>query len=236
MKHTRVKLTVFTLAVAIILAMVLTACGSEAGTQTNAPVSSSTSDSTLPASVTDVYGRTVELPEEINSTVCLGAGALRMVCYAQGEDKVIGVEEAEHEQTLAKAYNYLNYDKFKDLPIVGQGGSGGNTPYEEEIIKVNPDVIIAAYTQQEADKLQAKTGIPVVCVAYDGIFDPTMDQSLELIGTLLGKQERCKEVIDYMQTAKQDLNNRTKDISDNQKPTVFSGAVSFRGGHGIEGT
>ena len=68
MKHTRVKLTVFTLAVAIILAMVLTACGSEAGTQTNAPVSSSTSDSTLPASVTDVYGRTVELPEEINST------------------------------------------------------------------------------------------------------------------------------------------------------------------------
>ena len=99
MKHTRVKLTVFTLAVAIILAMVLTACGSEAGTQTNAPVSSSTSDSTLPASVTDVYGRTVELPEEINSTVCLGAGALRMVCYAQGEDKVIGVEEAEHEQT-----------------------------------------------------------------------------------------------------------------------------------------
>ena len=43
-----------------------------------------------------------------------------------------------------------------------------------------------------------------------------MDQSLELIGTLLGKQERCKEVIDYMQTAKQDLNNRTKDIPDNQ--------------------
>lgn len=236
MKHTRVKLTVFTLAVTIILAMVLTACGSESGTQTNAPVSSSTSDSTLPTSITDVYGRTVELPEEINSTVCLGAGALRMVCYAQGEDKVIGVEEAEHQQTLAKAYNYLNYDKFKDLPIVGQGGSGGNTPYEEEIIKVNPDVIIAAYTQQEADKLQEKTGIPVVCVAYDGIFDPTMDQSLELIGTLLGKQERCKEVIDFMQAAKQDLNNRTKDIPDDQKPTVFSGAVSFRGGHGIEGT
>ena len=88
--------------------------------------------------------------------------------------------------------------------------------------------------RQEADKLQAKTGIPVVCVAYDGIFDPTMDQSLELIGTLLGKQERCKEVIDFMQAAKQDLNNRTKDIPDDQKPTVFSGAVSFRGGHGIE--
>ena len=236
MKHKKIKLTAFTLAVTVLLAMVLTACGSESSTQTNAPVSSNTSNTALPASITDVYGRTVELPEEINNTVCLGAGALRMVCYAQGEDKVIGVEEAEHQQTLAKAYNYLNYDKFKDLPIVGQGGAGGNIPYEEEIIKVNPDVIIAAYTQQEADKLQAKTGIPVVCVSYNGIFDPTMDQSLELIGTLLGKQERCKEVIDYMQAAKQDLNNRTKDIPDDQKPTVFSGAVSFRGGHGIEGT
>ncbi|MEE0252570.1 MAG: iron ABC transporter substrate-binding protein [Acutalibacteraceae bacterium] len=236
MKHKKIKLTAFTLAVTVLLAMVLTACGSESSTQTNAPVSSNTSNTALPASITDIYGRTVELPEEINNTVCLGAGALRMVCYAQGEDKVIGVEEAEHQQTLAKAYNYLNYDKFKDLPIVGQGGAGGNIPYEEEIIKVNPDVIIAAYTQQEADKLQAKTGIPVVCVSYNGIFDPTMDQSLELIGTLLGKQERCKEVIDYMQAAKQDLNNRTKDIPDDQKPTVFSGAVSFRGGHGIEGT
>ena len=236
MKHKKIKLTAFTLAVTVLLAMVLTACGSESSTQTNAPVSSNTSNTALPASITDVYGRTVELPEEINNTICLGAGALRMVCYAQGEDKVIGVEEAEHQQTLAKAYNYLNYDKFKDLPIVGQGGAGGNIPYEEEIIKVNPDVIIAAYTQQEADKLQAKTGIPVVCVSYNGIFDPTMDQSLELIGTLLGKQERCKEVIDYMQAAKQDLNNRTKDIPDDQKPTVFSGAVSFRGGHGIEGT
>lgn len=236
MKYTRIKLTAFTLAITVILTLVLTACGSESSVQTNAPATSSTSDANLPASITDVYGRTVELPEEINSTVCLGAGALRMVCYAQGEDKVIGVEEAEHQQTLAKAYNYLNYDKFKDLPIVGQGGSGGNIPYEEEIIKVNPDVIIAAYTQQEADKLQAKTGIPVVCVAYKGIFDPSMDQSLELIGTLLGKQERCKELVDYMQEAKQDLNNRTKDITDNQKPTVFSGAVSFRGGHGIEGT
>ncbi|MBS5342963.1 MAG: iron ABC transporter substrate-binding protein [Clostridium sp.] len=236
MKHKKIKLTAFTLAVTVLLAMVLTACGSESSTQTNAPVSSNTSNTALPTSITDVYGRTVELPEEINNTICLGAGALRMVCYAQGEDKVIGVEEAEHQQTLAKAYNYLNYDKFKDLPIVGQGGAGGNIPYEEEIIKVNPDVIIAAYTQQEADKLQAKTGIPVVCVSYNGIFDPTMDQSLELIGTLLGKQERCKEVIDYMQAAKQDLNNRTKDIPDDQKPTVFSGAVSFRGGHGIEGT
>ena len=229
MKRAGIKPTAFLLAVTAILLLALTACGTGSSPQTNAPAGSSTT-------VTDVYGRTVALPQEINSTICLGAGALRMVCYARAEYKVIGVEAAEHEQILAKAYNYVNYDLFKTLPVIGQGGSGSYTPYEEEIIKADPDVIIAAYPQQEADKLQAKTGIPVVCVTYAGIFDANMDRSLELIGTLLGKEARCSEVIRYMQQARQDLNDRTKDIPDDQKPSVFSGAVSFSGGHGIEGT
>ena len=32
------------------------------------------------------------------------------------------------------------------------------------------------------------------------------------------------------------MNDRTKDIPDAAKPSVYAGAVSFRGGHGIEGT
>ena len=236
MKHTRIKLTAFMLGIMAVISMFLTACNSETNVETSA-VSSNISSNTLPTNVTDIQGRIVELPEKIDTTICLGTGTLRMVCYAQAEDMVAGVEIGEHEQNIAKAYNYLNYDKFKNLPVIGKGSAGVITPYEEEIIKVNPDVILAAeLTQADADKLQSKTGIPVVCVACPDLFDPAVEQSLELIGTVLGKQERCKEVIDYIQTAKQDLNDRTKDIPDNQKPSVYSGAVSFKGGHGIEGT
>ena len=236
MKHTRIKLTAFTLAVTVILIMILTACGSEHSVQSNAPATSGISDSDLPASVTDIYGRTVPLPQEINSTICLGASALRMVCYLQAEDKVAGVEVAEHTQTLTKPYNYLNYEQFQTLPIIGQGGNNNDIPYEEEIITVNPDVIIASYTQDAADDLQAKTGIPVICVASDVLFDPTMYQSLKLIGTVLGKENRCAEVTAFIQNIQEDLDNRTKEIPQEQKPIVYSGAVSFKGGHGIEGT
>ena len=195
MKYTRIKLAAFTLAVTVILIMALTACGSEHSMQTNAPATSGISDSDLPASVTDIYGRTVSLPQEINSTICLGASALRMVCYLQAEDKVVGVEVAEHTQTLTKPYNYLNYEQFQTLPIIGQGGNNNDIPYEEEIITVNPDVIIASYTQDAADDLQAKTGIPVICVASDVLFDPTMYQYLEMIGTVLVKKTAAQKLL-----------------------------------------
>jgi iron complex transport system substrate-binding protein len=39
-----------------------------------------------------------------------------------------------------------------------------------------------------------------------------------------------------MEEWQRDLNDRTKDIADSDKPTVYAGAVSFRGGHGVEGT
>ena len=39
-----------------------------------------------------------------------------------------------------------------------------------------------------------------------------------------------------MKSWQKDLNSRTKDIPDGKKPSVYAGAVSFRGGHGIEGT
>lgn len=186
--------------------------------------------------ITDLAGRSVEIPKQIESAVALGAGSLRMICYAGAQDLIVGVEEGEHDKTLAKGYNYVYYDDFKDLPIVGQGGSGGYTSYEEEIVKLNPDVIIAAYPKDLSEKLQEKTGIPVITVAYQGIFDPDFNKSMKLIGTVFGKEKQCNELVDYLNGLQKDLDDRTKNIPESDKPTVYTGACSFSGGHGIEGT
>lgn len=185
--------------------------------------------------IVDVLGREVEIPQKIESVVPL-ANALRMMCYAQAQDLVVGVEAGEKEKALVKAYNWVNFDKWKDLPSVGEGGSGGYTPYVEEIVKVAPDVIICAYTKEDAEKLQSKTGIPVIVINGGTLFEDDYDESLRVIGEVCGKKERCEEVINYIQTIEDDLNNRTKEIKDEDKPSVYTGAVSFKGGHGIEGT
>jgi len=186
--------------------------------------------------ITDLAGRSVEVPKNIKTIVALGAGGLRMICYAGAQDLVVGVEEGEKTKTLAKGYNYINYDKFKDLPTIGQGGAGGYTAYDEEIVKLNPDVIIAAYPKDLSDDLQTKTQIPVVAVAYQGIFDDNFDESMILIGKILGVERRCNEVVTYLDKLQKDLNDRTKDIPEENKPKVYTGACSFSGGHGIEGT
>ena len=88
--------------------------------------------------ITDAKGRNVEIPETVKSIVCVGVGALRYTCYMGAQDLVVGVEDCEKEAVISRLYNYVNIDKFKDLPVIGTNGN----PYAEEIIKVAPDVIV----------------------------------------------------------------------------------------------
>ena len=94
--------------------------------------------------------------------------------------------------------------------------------------------VVSDYTQ--ADELSAKTGIPVVAIANPGLFDGKMSASLDIIGEVLGKQDRAKEVNAFMDAAQNDLNDRTKDIAQASKPTVYNGALNYKGKHGFDGT
>lgn len=236
----------FKKAITILMALCLLAgcagCASTpaSGTAADAPQTGAAASGTAQAdtvTITDLYGRQVTLPREIKSIVCTGAGALRMICYAQAQDLVIGAEDSDKTQTIKRGYNYVNNDIFKDLPSIGKGGGRGYTAYEEEIIALAPDVIFSAYNSEALEELASKTGIPAVAITYDsGMFDEKLFQSLELIGQLLGKQERCDQLTDALKAAQQDLSARTQDIADADKPTAYSGAVTFSGGHGFEGT
>ncbi|MEM5818276.1 MAG: iron ABC transporter substrate-binding protein, partial [Desulfitobacterium hafniense] len=187
--------------------------------------------------ITDMMGRQVEIPTRIDSIVCTGAGALRLIAYAQAVDLLIGIEDTDKNKAIGRAYNYVYYDQFKDLPSIGKGGGRGYTAYEEQIIALQPDVIFCSYTSDALDQLAAKTGIPVVSTAIQGnLFEENTVESLKLIGEILGKEERCAEVIAYLDQYEADLNNRTKDIPEADKPTVYVGAISNQGGRGFAGT
>lgn len=187
--------------------------------------------------IADMMGREVEVPTKINSIICTGAGALRLIAYAQATDLVIGIEDTDKSGVIGRPYNYVYHDQFKDLPSIGKGGGRGYTAYEEQIIALQPDVIFCSYTSDALDQLAVKTGIPVVSTAIQGnLFEENTVQSLKLIGEILGKEERCAEVIAYLDQYEADLNNRTKDIPEADKPTVYAGAISNQGGRGFAGT
>ena len=184
--------------------------------------------------ITDGAGRQVDVPEKVESIVCVGVGALRYTCYVGAQDLVIGVEDYEVKPGMSRLYNYVNFDKFKDLPVIGTNGQ----PYTEEIINLAPDVIVMSKSASvEADDLQSKTGTPVVVVPGS---DTTLDQdaydTIRILGELYGMQTRAAELTDYLKAIQKDLNDRTKDIPDSEKPSVYVAGVSFKGAHGFEGT
>ena len=184
--------------------------------------------------ITDGAGRQVEVPETVESIVCVGVGTLRYTCYMGAQDLVIGVEDYEVKSGMSRLYNYVNFDKFKDLPVIGANGE----PYTEEIINLAPDVIVMSKSASvEADDLQAKTGTPVVVVpGSDTTLDADAYETIRIMGGLYGMEDRAAELAEYLKGIQKDLDDRTRDIPDSEKPSVYVGGVSFKGHHGFEGT
>ena len=184
--------------------------------------------------LTDGTGRQVQVPEKVESIVCVGVGALRYTCYVGAQDLVVGVEDYETKAGMDRLYNYVNFHKFKDLPVIGTNG----VPYAEELINLDPDVIVMSKSASvEADDLQAKTGIPVVVVpGSDTTLDAAAYETIRILGQLYGMESRAAELTAYLQAIQRDLDERTRDIPDSDKPSGYVAGFSFKGAHGFEGT
>ena len=233
MKHTHRWIS-FIFAACLIL--VLIGCGdtnNHTGNGTESPSDPSQSEEGT-RTITDSAGRTVTIPETVESIVCVNVGALRYTCYMGAQDLVVGVEDYEQEPTMSRLYNYVNFDQFSSLPVIGSNGEH----YPEAIIAAAPDVIIMSMAEgTDADDLQDKTGIPVVVVpGSDTTLDDNAYETIRLMGEVYGMEDRAEELTSYLDSVKADLETRTAHIPDEDRPTVYVGGVSYKGTHGFEGT
>lgn len=245
MKTTTHLLAIFMTAM---LALGLCACSTEkaptepsnmpsTAAPTDTPTGSPTNASEMTSAtrtIVDGNGREVEIPYPVESIVCVGVGALRYTCYMQGQDLVTGVEDYETKAGMSRLYNYVNFDKFSTLPVIGTNGE----PFVEEIINVAPQVIVmSSYANVDPDELQSKTGISVVTVpGSDTTLDDKAYETLRILGELYGKEDRAEELTAYLHGLEADLAKRTEAVAEEDKPTAYVGGVSFKGAHGFEGT
>ena len=193
------------LLLAVLMVLACTACGAKTNDDASGDV----------RTLTDGKNRTVEVPKQVDRVVCVGVGALRYSCYVGAADRVVGVEDYETKAGMSRLYNYVNFDKFKDLPVTGTNGE----PYVEQIIDVAPQVIVmSAYASCDADELSAKTGIPVFVVpGSDTTLDDAAYETIRLLGELYGLETRAQELAKYLKGIQTDLDTRTAKIADDQK-------------------
>ena len=189
--------------------------------------------------VTDVWAREVFIPSKIETIVTLGPGATRLATYLGVVDMIIGAETQTSNFNILMDFSPVVYPIFEKKPIVGRGGgSGENNAYVEALIKLDPDVILAAFTPEAANSLQEQTNIPVVAVRYTstGLANETFFNGLNVFAQVVNKESRAIEIENFVESLRRDLSERTINIALNNRPTVYAGAITFAGQRGFGGT
>ena len=190
---------------------------------------------------TDIAGRIIELPSNVNNAIAIGPGCLRLIAYMKAVDYISGVERAETKDGWieGRPYSLAIKNRIKDLPIIGQGGPG-TLPNLEKIIEIKPDVIFASSMDlYQIKKIEEKTGIPVVVLSYgdsDDLFNVKVKKSLSLIASILDRGKREKELLDFINTCLIDLQKRSAETDTSKTFTVYLAGLSYKGKHGLEST
>lgn len=190
--------------------------------------------------ITDMAGRKIEIPLTVDRVICSGPGCLRYLTYLQGQNLIVGVDSIEKRLNKFDARPYaLANPQFKEAPLFG-GFRGFDSP--ELILGLNPQpqVIFKTYKNmgRDPDELQAQTGIPVICLSYANLASErqTIYETLELMGEVIGKQERAAKVCEFIENTIMNLEQRTANIRESERPTCYVGGIAEKGPHGFQST
>jgi iron complex transport system substrate-binding protein len=142
----------------------------------------------------DSVGRRVVVPDRVARVMAAGPPA-SILLYVLAPDAMVGWVP----QPPAEAKPFL-LPAARELPASGRlTGRGGDTPDNERISTLRPDLIVdfgsvgATYVTL-AEKVQAATRVPYALI--DGAIDKS-PASLRLAGELLGRSERAAALAGY---------------------------------------
>ncbi|NLP44306.1 MAG: ABC transporter substrate-binding protein [Peptococcaceae bacterium] len=174
--------------------------------------------------ITDMAGRQVEIPAEINkvySTSAIGSVFL----YTLAPDKIAGWND-----DLRDIEKQFIDPKYYDLPNLGRWKGSTPTGSIEDLLKAAPDIIISVGDVSpeyigDTDDIQKQTGIPVVML--DGSLQNTAE-AYRVLGDLIGETARAEELAAYCEQTLEEINSNLKALTEENKVRVYYG-------QGIEG-
>jgi len=172
--------------------------------------------------VTDALGRTVNVPEQVDSIYCMGACSLRLVSYFDAVDKVKAIEtEGTFNTRDDQTYYLVNKATFSSLPKVATTA--------EAILALNPSVIITSLAEDAAtaDLLQSQTGSPVYVINANVEFGDAFYNQITSIGNLLGEPARAKALNEGIANM---INEITSKATGENNATAYACGMFYYGG------
>ena len=191
--------------------------------------------------ITDAFGREVTIPENPEKIAVVGSGSMRYfvyldvdlddVCAVDFQDSALNVQATNH-----RPYSLAN-PEIKEIPEVG---AAKGVVDNEKLLMSGADILFmggaSSSNAEVANEIQEKTGVPVV-MFYTGNYvtdSEKIQDTLLMLGEILGKEQRAKDLIAYFDAVEADLKKRVNGLSADE--TVYVGGVAYNGVHGLDGT
>lgn len=180
---------------------------------TQAEKTSEAADAAGEREITDMAGRTVVVPDEIE-TVFSSSTVTAIFMYTLAPDKLLGWNYELNE--LEKS---IILEEYHDLPNFGMGDSINY----EAVIAADPTIAVNVGTINDkmisdCDKLSKSLGVPVVAV--DGDLAASAE-AYRFMGALLGEEEQAEKLASYAEKTFADIEKM--EVPEDKKVRIYYG-------------
>lgn len=176
--------------------------------------------------VTDMKGRTVTIPADVQRVVVtFNMEEYFAVAGETGIDRLAGWSHKYWEGRRQDAYDAFTavYPELEEIPDVGYNADIS----AEAIISLQPDVVLASATGANYNALEpafdnlSAAGIECVFFDFHAQTVETHCESIRLLGTILGEEERAEEIADFYTGQMAVVTDRLMDLKDEDRPRVY---------------
>lgn len=166
--------------------------------------------------VTDMVGREVEIPKEVNRIYCTNPIGTNFI-YSIVPEKLIGWNFPQSEKE-----KQFFCEECKELPILGGWFGKKNTGNIEQILTEKPDLIVNMGGFADIDstnKLQEQMGVPIVILSGDKISD--FSKAYLAFGKMINEEEKAKVLANYIDETLKEIDEKVANIPEEKKARVY---------------
>lgn len=219
------------LVLALCLCLTFVACGSATPPAQEESVSEVTDSATR--TVTDMRGKTVTIPADPQRVAIFDKGFVTQTMTALGvSDRIVASGGLVQATSMAEERDSLTLcPQLLDLPQLGYPTDAVDF---EALAAAKPDLVIlrnseyikdSDVTAQAIQRIEEEFHIPLVVVNGPGVYNPVsleaQYEGVELLGQVFGQEEKAKAIVDQMKKTLDLIDERTRDIPDEEKPAVM---------------
>ncbi len=201
----------------IVLSLITTGCAGKASNKPPIVTASPTASGKAPnagyITITDFRGKTVKVKEPVTRIVATYGLAAQMVYLLGAGGKIVGGTRLVLHDNFIKLID----PEAKNRIVFAGNPKSANV---EEIKKLNTDVVFtSAWGDERLDEQFEGLGIPVVALNLETVDNYL--KSLEIMGRVLGKEEKATEIGKYYKTTLEKVTKVTSKLNNNEKPKVL---------------